>query len=182
MRIPILASFLALLACGSLSQETRKEVTTPPNASEDSRPNSDSVPDVSTQFGQFERIAIIRLKYGTDLLEGLERAVVKEKIRNGVILTAIGSATSYHYHTVSNSAFPTKNVFIRDTASPADLTAMNGYVINGRVHAHVTFSNPDKAFGGHLERGTRVFTFAIITVGVLKDGVDLRRVDDKTYR
>jgi len=59
---------------------------------------------------------------------------------------------------------------------------MNGYVINGRVHAHATFANPDKAFGSHLERGTEVFTFAVVTLGVLNDQTDLSRVDDKNYR
>jgi hypothetical protein len=43
-------------------------------------------------------------------------------------------------------------------------------------------ANPDKAFGGHLEAGTSVFTFAVVTLGVFKDGTDLNRVDDKNYR
>jgi hypothetical protein len=34
----------------------------------------------------------------------------------------------------------------------------------------------------HLEAGTSVFTFAVVTVGVFKDGIDLSRVDDKNYR
>jgi predicted DNA-binding protein with PD1-like motif len=59
---------------------------------------------------------------------------------------------------------------------------MNGYIINGAVHAHATFANPEHAFGGHLESGTNVFTFAIVTVGVLNAAADLSRVDDKTYR
>jgi predicted DNA-binding protein with PD1-like motif len=59
---------------------------------------------------------------------------------------------------------------------------MNGYIINGAIHAHITLANPDKAFGGHLEPGTNVFTFAIVTIGVLNDSIDLSRVDDKTYR
>ena len=59
---------------------------------------------------------------------------------------------------------------------------MNGYIINGRVHAHMTLATPDKAFGGHLEPGTNVFTFAIVTLGVLTAEADLARVDDKTYR
>ena len=42
--------------------------------------------------------------------------------------------------------------------APADLVSMNGYVINGRVHAHVTLADADKAFGGHLEKRTQVFT------------------------
>ncbi len=36
--------------------------------------------------------------------------------------------------------------------------------------------------GGHLEPGANVFAFAIITVGVFQDGVDLRKIDDKNHR
>jgi len=45
----------------------------------------------------------------------------------------------------------------------------------------MTLGTPDKAMAGHLEPGTTVFTFAIITIGVMND-TDLARVDDKTYR
>jgi hypothetical protein len=34
---------------------------------------------------------------------------------------------------------------------------------------------------GHLEQGTTVFTFAIVTVGVMNDA-GLSRIDDKNYR
>jgi predicted DNA-binding protein with PD1-like motif len=73
-------------------------------------------------------------------------------------------------------------MFIKNAAAPADLVSMNGYIIGGRIHAHMTLTNENKAFGGHLESGTTVFTFAIVTVGVFKEGIDLRRIDDKTYR
>ena len=59
---------------------------------------------------------------------------------------------------------------------------MNGYIINGQVHAHMTMSNAERAFGGHLEPGTNVFTFAIVTIGVMSDGADFTHLDDKTYR
>ncbi|MDR3702610.1 MAG: DUF296 domain-containing protein, partial [Candidatus Sulfopaludibacter sp.] len=83
---------------------------------------------------------------------------------------------------VSNRTFPSKNMFVKDPTAPADLIGMNGYIMNGKIHAHVTLANPDKAFGGHLEPGTSVFTFAIITVGVLPDSLDLTKLDDKSYR
>jgi len=35
-------------------------------------------------------------------------------------------------------------------------------VINGRLHAHMTLATPDKAFGGRVEPGKIVFTFAIV--------------------
>jgi len=123
------------------------------------------------------RIVIIRLKPGTDLLEGLKEAMNREKIKNAVILSGTGSLTHYRVHVVSNTTFPTQNVFT-EAAGPQDLLNVNGYVIDGRVHAHITFSDQDKALGGHLEPGTKVFTFAIITVGVLRDGASLAGFDD----
>jgi hypothetical protein len=59
---------------------------------------------------------------------------------------------------------------------------MSGFVIGGRVHAHITLANPDKAFGGHLEPDTTVYTFAIVTLGVLEDGLDLSQIDDWNHR
>jgi predicted DNA-binding protein with PD1-like motif len=85
-------------------------------------------------------------------------------------------------HQVSNRTMPSKNMFVKDPTAPADMIGMNGYIMNGKIHAHVTLANPDKAFGGHLEPGTEVFTFAIVTVGVLPDDLDLTKLDDKTYR
>jgi hypothetical protein len=59
---------------------------------------------------------------------------------------------------------------------------MNGFIMNGKLHPHITLAVPDKAFGGHLEPGTSVFTFAIVTVGVLPDNLELSKLDDKNYR
>jgi len=181
MRITFgLALLLAAGACAS--QQTRREVTTPASPAEDARPNSNRVPEVYAIPAQFERVLILRFKYQTDLLAGLERMAKEHKIRNAVILAGAGSVRGYHVHSVSNRSFPSRNVYVRDPTHPADLVSMNGYVINGRVHAHVTLTDGEKAFGGHLEPGTEVFTFAVVTLGVLREPVDLTRVDDKTYR
>ena len=59
---------------------------------------------------------------------------------------------------------------------------MNGYAMNGRLHPHITLATPQHAFGGHLEPGTKVLTFAIVTNGVLPDDLDLSKLDDKDYR
>jgi hypothetical protein len=174
-------TFLAILNLAS-AQSTRTEVTNVTTPAEDSKPNSDAVPDVYALAGQFDRVLVLRFKNQADLLAGLERMVKENKVRNAAILSGIGSVKSYHYHTVSNRTFPSKNIFVKDPASPADIVSLNGYVIDGRIHAHITLADPDKAFGGHLEAGTSVFTFAIVTLGVFKDGMDLNRVDDKNYR
>jgi predicted DNA-binding protein with PD1-like motif len=175
---------LTVLAATNIlaAQETRTEITKATTPAEDSKENSAAVPDVYAVSGQFERIVIFRFKYQADLLAGMEKMVAEQKIRNAVILAGAGSLTGYHYHLVSNRTFPSKNMFIKNPSAPADLVSMNGYIIDGRIHAHMTLTNAEEALGGHLEAGTTVFTFAIITVGVLKDGIDLSRIDDKTYR
>ena len=173
--------FLAMVTV-TTAQTTRTELTNGTTPAEDSKTNSSAVPDVYALSGQFDRVLVLRFKYQTDLLAGLERMVKEQKIHNAVILAGIGSVRGYHFHTVSNGTFPTKNIYVKNPTGPADIVSMNGYVIDGRVHAHLTLADPDKAFGGHLESGTTVFTFAVVTVGVFKDGLDLSRVDDKTYR
>ncbi len=175
---------LVLLAITNIAvaQQTRTEVLKPTTPANDAKLNSDAVPDVYAISGQFERVLVLRFKYQADLLAGLDSVVKQQKIRNAVILSGIGSVRNYHFHTVSNRNFPSKNIYVKDPTDPADIVSLNGYVIDGRVHAHVTMTNADKAFGGHVELNTNVFTFAIVTLGVFKDDVDLSRIDDKTYR
>lgn len=173
---------LAAMAAALGAQQSRHEIVNPGPPGTDQKPNSDKVPDVIAIPGHFERILVLRFKYDTDLLAGLENMVKKEKIRNAVILAGAGSVRGYQVHQVSNRTFPSKNMFEQDPTAPADLISMNGYVIDGHLHAHMTLANPDHAFGGHLEPGTKVFTFAIVTIGVLDAGADLSRADDKSYR
>ncbi len=141
----------------------------------------ETAPDVYSMTSQFKRVVVVRIKNQVDMFKGLRDAVARERIQNAVILTGAGSLASYHVHVVSNTTLPATEAFFKGEG-PFDLIATTGYVIDGRVHCHVTFSNTGKAMGGHLEPGTRVFTFAIITLGVLDDSASLKRMDDQTWR
>lgn len=174
----ILATSVSLSA-----QETRHEVVhSSGNPAQDTKPNSDQVPDVYALSGHLQRIVVLRFKYGTDLLAGLNKMVKQEKIRNAVILSGVGSVRNFQVHQVGNRDFPPKDVFVKDPTAHADILSMSGVVTNGRVHSHITLANADKAFGGHLEADTTVFTFAVVTLGVLDDKLDLSKVDDWNYR
>ena len=173
----------AMLGAGTApAQVTKKEITKATTPYDDSKPNSDKVPDVVAFDGSFTRTVILRFKFQADLLAGLEDMVKQQKIRNAVIVAGIGSVRNYHIHSVSNREFPSKNVFIEDKSTPADIVSINGYVIGGRIHAHMTLVDGEKAWGGHIEPGNSVFTFAIVTLGVLPDDMDLSKLDDKTWR
>ncbi len=182
---PLIKTTILLLALAGAAtpQERRREIVNrAPTPEQDAKPNNDQVPDVYAVNSQFARVLTLRFKYESDLLAGLEKMVKHEQIRNAVILSGIGSVKGYAVHQVSNRTFPSKNMFVTNPTAAADLINMNGYIINGKVHAHITLANPDKAFGGHLEPGTKVFTFAILTLGVMAEGTDFTHLDDKTYR
>jgi len=170
-------TLLPVLAILSVAAGCQPAQSAKPNKSGELTP----CPAVHTTTSDFTRVVVVRLKNDTDLLEGLKEAVQEEGIKNAVILSGIGSLTRYHFHVVNNTTFPPGETFVKEN-TPADLLNVNGYVFDGRVHSHITVSTDKKAVGGHLEPDTRVFTFAIITLGVLDDRCDLRRFDDYKWR
>jgi predicted DNA-binding protein with PD1-like motif len=176
--VALLAGCLALTA-----QETRHETShATGNPAIDDKPNSPAVPDVFAVSGHLDRIVVLRFKFGTDLLAGLKQMIAQEKIKNAVILSGFGSVRGYQVHQVSNRDLPSKDMFIKNPTAPADIVGMSGMVMDGRVHPHITLANAEHSFGGHLEPDTQVFTFAVITLGVLDDKIDMSRFDDSTYR
>jgi predicted DNA-binding protein with PD1-like motif len=135
------------------------------------------LPAVQTLTCDFERIEIIKMRPGTDMLEGFKMAINEKKIKNAVILAGIGSVTDYHYHVVSDKNLPPAEEFPKASV-PMDLTSVQGYILDGRVHAHVTFSDENSMVGGHLEPGTKALTFFIITLGVLPESLDIENLDN----
>ncbi|OQC43969.1 MAG: hypothetical protein BWX60_00859 [Candidatus Marinimicrobia bacterium ADurb.Bin030] len=62
-----------------------------------------------------------------------------------------------------------------------DLISVQGYILNGRVHAHIALSDANSVVGGHLESGTKALTFFIITIGVLPDSLKIDNLDNYKY-
>ncbi len=139
--------------------------------------SQETVPDVYSLNTNFERIEIIRMRSGTDMLEGLNQAVKEKNIKNAVILAGIGSVTDYHFHVVSDKNLPPAEEYPQASCA-LDLIAVQGYIIDRRVHAHITLADENSALGGHLERGTKALTFFILTIGVLPDDIDIKNLDN----
>lgn len=119
----------------------------------------------------FKNSVLVRLNPGDDLLVKLREAVKENDIRNAVILAGVGSVISHHFHVVASTTNPPKEYFSKGDAA-ADIVNINGMVINGRVHAHVTFSNEKVAYGGHLELGCEVLTFSVIVLAQMDTDFD----------
>jgi predicted DNA-binding protein with PD1-like motif len=177
-----LARLFALMVLAAVPQAQAQTTTHPKPGPADLRPNDPKVPDAYALNGHFSRIVVMRMKYQSDLLQGIEKLVKQQNIRNGVILSGIGSLRGYRVHSVSSRGLPPSDTYISQPKSPANLNGMNGYIVDGAVHAHVTMAidGGRGTVSGHLEQGCEVLTFAIVTVGVLD--IPLGQVQEQNYR
>jgi predicted DNA-binding protein with PD1-like motif len=121
-----------------------------------------------TQPFTASRFFALRLNPGDDVLLSLRAVVLEQGIRNAAFLSGIGSLSSYYFHVVKTTNDPPGNTFVRGEG-PFDILAVTGMVLDGKVHAHITFSNAEIAMGGHLEEGCRVLTFAMIVLAETQD-------------
>ena len=176
-------ALLCMLTASASAQVTRSTAVHPAaDAADDAKPNSNAVPDGIAVSSQFERVLVFRFKYDTDLLAGMENLVKQQKIRNGVILAGIGALRNYSIHHVNNRTLPDEVMYEKDPTASSDIVSMNGYIVDGKIHAHITLARQGKAIAGHLDPGNKVFIYAIVTIGVLPDSVDLSKFEDPDYR
>jgi predicted DNA-binding protein with PD1-like motif len=119
------------------------------------------------------RMVAIRLNSGDDILISLREAVKQTSIQNGLIVSGIGSIKRYHYHVVETTNLPPGDTYLKGEGA-FDILTLTGAIMDGRVHAHITFSDTEKAQGGHLEEGSEILTFGLI---VLADAPELDLTD-----
>jgi predicted DNA-binding protein with PD1-like motif len=113
------------------------------------------------------QVHLVRLNPGDDIWEMLTQFVRDNGIRDGVILGGIGSLSKYGVHVVKTTNLPPGDVNFAGEG-PFDILSITGLILEGRVHAHICFSDTQKAMGGHLELGCRVLTFCVITIGATR--------------
>ena len=102
------------------------------------------------------RIHILRVDPGEDVFESIQRFLDLAGVRQAVVLGGYGTLAAYHLHWVTHNRLPSETAFGRGYGG-IEILAMNGLVVDGQPHIHVTLSTPDGAFGGHLEPGCMAY-------------------------
>ncbi|MBC7255642.1 MAG: DNA-binding protein [Chloroflexi bacterium] len=113
---------------------------------------------MKTQRSRVGEIIVIRINSNEDILLAIREAVAQHGIKNALILGGMGSVKRYHVHVVETPDLPPKDAFLKGE-EPLDILSVNGVIMNGRVHAHISFSGLKTTMGGHLEEGCQVLTF-----------------------
>ena len=130
--------------------------------------------------GALGETVILRLQKGELLLEGLADLCRREGIRNGVILTGFGSLYESCWSGAVTPAYPPREFFRETSTEVLEILAISGVIADYHVHAHMVLSNRERALGGHVEPGCRVFSLVELAIAKLENLKLQRQLDAVT--
>jgi predicted DNA-binding protein with PD1-like motif len=124
------------------------------------------------------KVHVLRLDRGDYLLEGIESFIKSKKIQNAAVLSGIGTLDYCVLHMVMTTGLPPINHFEKWEDKPLEITSIDGLIADGSPHLHMTVSNHEYAYGGHLEHGCRVLYLCEIVIAEM-DGFNFTRIKNK---
>lgn len=129
------------------------------------------------EVGLAKKMYFLHLGKGEKVLESIEKVCEENNIREGAVLSGIGSASRISYHRIANTNdLPTNEFLTLD--GPTEICSLQGLIIEGVPHVHIACCDREKAFGGHLEHDTTVQYLAEICIIDTGDDTLTRRVDE----
>ena len=108
----------------------------------------------------------IGLGPGEKLLESINEAIKTYNIRDGVVVSGIGTLKQCHMHYVNTTSFPAENRFYV-VDEPLEIGSISGSIADY------------EAYSGHIEEGCEVLYLAEVLVMKLSDLSLERRIDQQ---
>jgi predicted DNA-binding protein with PD1-like motif len=125
-------------------------------------------------------LVTIGIKPGEMLLESIQAAIQSQGIRNGAVISGIGTLKTCRMHYVEHTGFPPKN-HIFTLNKPLELLSVSGLIADGEPHLHIATScGQDEFYGGHLHEGSEVLYLAEIAILVFNEH-KMERQEDKEW-
>ena len=115
------------------------------------------------------RVLVIRLDQGDMLLESITSACAEAGFTNAVVVSAIGTLDYCTMHMVMTTGYPAEEYFAVWEDKPLEVSSIDGIIAAGVPHLHMTVSNHEKAWAGHLEPGCRILYLGEVVVAELND-------------
>ena len=123
------------------------------------------------------RVVVINLRRGEPLLESVVSELARFGIRDAIITSAIGSLQKAVFHRVTGMQTEPVDEFVT-VEKPMELASLQGVVLDGAPHFHMTLSDLGTTYTGHLEEGTLALYLVEISLVEIR-GLALRRVKDE---
>lgn len=122
------------------------------------------------------RTVIIHLTRGEDILACVQAEIGRLGLRNGILISAIGSLRCAKLHAITTlEDLPTNEYY--GLNGPIELGNAQGLIINGEPHFHLTVSDSEKTCTGHMEPGCEVQYLAELAILELPE-LDVKRAVD----
>ena len=134
--------------------------------------------EVISQSSQTQ-LMMVGLEPGEMLLESLQKVIESHGVKNGVVVSGIGTLKTCRMHYILHTRFPPEDE-IMTLVKPLELVSVNGLIADGEPHLHITVScGKDEVYAGHLEPGSEVLYLAEIAMLVFDEPRMIRRVDQE---
>ena len=127
------------------------------------------------EFGSLSlgKLHVLRIDPGEDVLASVKQFLAEAGVRQAVVLGAYGTLARHRIHWVRNNLIPASDI-IGEGEGGIEILSMNGLVVEGQPHIHVTLSTPAGAYGGHLEDGCIAYVLCEVFFAEVA-GLDLHR-------
>lgn len=123
------------------------------------------------------RQLVLHLQKGEDVLESITAAARDLGIRTAIVTSCVGSLRQAVYHRVQTLDDDAQNAFFT-ISKPIEIGAVQGMIIDGVPHLHISFADLDRAYCGHMEPGCEVLYLVEVSILELQDADYVRRTDD----
>ncbi|MFW6286723.1 MAG: PPC domain-containing DNA-binding protein [Candidatus Sumerlaeota bacterium] len=124
------------------------------------------------------RLIAVGIAPGEMLLETIEAAIEKHGIRNGAVVSGIGTLKSCQMHYITHTGFPPTDQRYLLKDEPLELLSVAGLIADGEPHLHVVVSKGEgQVWGGHLHEESEVLYLAEILIRECNDLEMLREYD-----
>ena len=119
----------------------------------------------------------VGIQPGEMLLESVRAACRERDIRNGAVVSGIGTLKTCHMHYIRHTDFPPEDAFFT-LAKPLELLSVSGIIADGEPHLHIVVScGENEVYAGHLEPESEVAYLAEIAILKCNDLAMTRRLD-----
>ena len=109
-------------------------------------------------------VHVIQLAPGDYVLESLREFLAEKDIKNGAVISGIGTLDQCTMHMVTTAGLPPVEVFPHWENVGLELVSMQGVIADGVPHIHMTISTFTGAVGGPLEERCRILYLGEIVV------------------
>lgn len=123
------------------------------------------------------RVIIIHLGKGEDILQSVHAEINRLELKNGILVSAIGSLRCAKLHAITTLEDLPTNEYYTYT-DPIELGSAQGLIINREPHFHLTVSDSCRVYTGHMEQGCEVQYLAELAIIELPELSVIRKLDE----